>query len=89
MDWNTKIEMVKALNKGNYEQAVSIFSQDENWDSQAIDMFITGFNLSEHRLLEPLKERILNTDSEDLSFRASLRWETIREAFKGNIKFKK
>ena len=89
MDWNTKIEMVKALNNGNYEQAVSIFSQDEDWDSQAIDMFITGFNLSEYRLLEPLKERILNTDSEYLPLRAALRWETIREAFKGNIKFKK
>lgn len=89
MDWNTKIKMVEALNKGNYEQAVSIFSQDKDWDSQAIDMFITGFNLSEHRLLEPLKERILNTDSEYLSSGAALRWETIREAFKGNIKFKR
>ena len=33
--------------------------------------------------------RILNTDSEYLSLRAALRWETVREAFKGNIKFKK
>ena len=89
MDWNTKIEMVKALNKGNYEQAVSIFSKDKDWDYQTIDMFINGFNLSEHRLLEPIKERILNTDSEYLSLRAALRWETVREAFKGNIKFKK
>ena len=40
-------------------------------------------------LIEPLKERILNTDSEYLSLRAALRWETVREAFKGNIKFKK
>lgn len=47
MDWNTKIEMVKALNKGNYEQAVSIFSKDKDWDYQTIDMFINGFNLSE------------------------------------------
>lgn len=86
MDWNTKIEMVKALNKGNYKQAVFIFGQDKDWDPQAIELFITGFNLSEYRLLEPLKERILNTDSEYLSFRATLRWETIKEAFKSNIK---
>ena len=44
MDWNTKIEMVKALNKGNYEEAVSIFSKDKDWDYQTIDMFINGFN---------------------------------------------
>jgi hypothetical protein len=74
MEWNDKIEMAKLLNNGNYAEAVE-FIKDKEMDAQAMDMFITGFNLSQWKLLEPIRNLILSYDSGVLDFRSALRLE--------------
>lgn len=81
MTWDEKIEMVKFLNNGEYEQAVSYISGKEV-DNQAMDMFVTGFDLTKMELLKPLKDFIINFDSGLLDFRSGLRLETMKEYFK-------
>jgi hypothetical protein len=81
MTWDEKIEMVKFLNNGEYEQAVSYISGKEV-DNQAMDMFVTGFDLTKMELLKPLKDFIMNFDSGLLDFRSGLRLETMKEYFK-------
>lgn len=81
MTWDEKVEMVKFLNDGNYEDAVSYISQKEV-DNQAMDMFVTGFSLTKMELLNPIKEFIMNFDSGLLDFRSGLRLETMKEYFK-------
>lgn len=78
MEWNDKIEMVKLLNKNNYAEAVE-FIKDKEMDAQAMNMFITGFNLSQWKLLEPIKSLILSYDSGMLNFRSALRMEFAKE----------
>ena len=80
MTWDEKIEMVKFLNNGEYEQAVSYISGKEV-DNQAMDMFVTGFDLTKMELLKPLKDFIMNFDSGLLDFRSGLRLETMKEYF--------
>ena len=53
MTWDEKVEMVKFLNDGNYENAVSYISEKEV-DNQAMDMFVTGFDLTKMDLLNPI-----------------------------------
>lgn len=72
MEWNDKIEMAKLLNNGNYAEAVE-FIKDKEMDAQAMDMFITGFDLSQWKLLEPIRNLILSYDSGALDFRSALR----------------
>ena len=81
MTWDEKVEMVKFLNNGNYEEAVSYISGKEV-DNQAMDMFVTGFDLTKMELLKPLKDFIMNFDSGLLDFRSGLRLETMKEYFK-------
>lgn len=81
MTWEEKVEMVKFLNDGNYENAVSYISEKEV-DNQAMDMFVTGFDLTKMELLKPLKDFIMNFDSGLLDFRSGLRLETMKEYFK-------
>lgn len=81
MTWDEKIEMVKFLNNGEYEQAVSYISGKEV-DNQAMDMFVTGFSLTKIELLKPIKDFIMNFDSGLLDFRSGLRLETMKEYFK-------
>ena len=81
MTWDEKVEMVKSLNDGNYEEAVSYISGKEV-DNQAMDMFVTGFDLTKMELLKPLKDFIMNFDSGLLDFRSGLRLETMKEYFK-------
>ena len=81
MTWDEKIEMVKFLNNGEYEQAVSYISGKEV-DNQAMDMFVTGFNLTKMELLNPIKDFVLNFDSGLLDFRSGLRLETMKEYLK-------
>ena len=45
MEWNDKIQMAKLLNNGKYAEAVE-FIKDKEIDAQAMDIFITGFDLS-------------------------------------------
>ena len=81
MTWEEKVVMVKFLNDGNYEEAVSYISGKEV-DNQAMDMFVTGFDLTKMELLKPLKDFIMNFDSGLLDFRSGLRLKTMKEYFK-------
>ena len=81
MTWEEKVEMVKFLNDGNYENAVSYISEKEV-DNQAMDMFVTGFDLTKMDLLNPIKDFVMNFDSGLLDFRSGLRLETMKEYFK-------
>ena len=81
MTWDEKVEMVKFLNDGNYEESVSYISGKEV-DNQAMDMFVTGFDLTKMELLKHLKDFIMNFDSGLLDFRSGLRLETMKEYFK-------
>ena len=81
MTWEEKVEMVKFLNDGNYENAVSYISEKEV-DNQAMDMFVTGFDLTKMELLHPIKEFVMNFESGLLAFRSGLRLETMKEYFK-------
>lgn len=83
MTWDEKVEMVNLLNDGNYEEAVSYISKKEV-DSQAMDMFVTGFNLTKMNLLNPIKELIMNFDSGLLDFRSGLRLEIMKQHFEEN-----
>ena len=81
MTWEEKVEMVKFLNDGNYENAVSYISEKEV-DNQAMDMFVTGFDLTKMDLLNPIKDFVMNFDSGLLDFRSGLRLETMKEYLK-------
>ncbi len=78
MEWNDKIEMANLLNNGNYAEAVE-FIKDKELDAQAMDMFITGFDLSQWKLLEPIKSLILSYDSGMLDWSGTLRLELAKE----------
>ena len=81
MTWEEKVVMVKFLNDGNYEEAVSYISGKEV-DNQAMDMFVTGFDLTKMDLLNPIKDFVMNFDSGLLDFRSGLRLETMKEYIK-------
>ena len=81
MTWEEKVEMVKFLNDGNYENAVSYISEKEV-DNQAMDMFVTGFDLTKMELLNPIKDFVMNFESGLLDFRSGLRLETMKEYLK-------
>ena len=81
MTWDEKVEMVKFLNDGNYENAVSYISEKEV-DNQAMDMFVTGFDLTKMDLLNPIKDFVMNFDSGLLDFRSGLRLETMKKYLK-------
>ncbi len=80
MTWEEKVEMVKYLNDGEYENAVTYISGKEV-DNQAMDMFVTGFSLTKMELLNPIKELIMNFDSGLLDFRSGLRLEIMKSNF--------
>lgn len=79
MKWEDKVNMVRLLNNGLYQEAVDLFSKEQDWDEQAVIMFITGFDLTKCNLLEPIKERICNVTTED--FRTAMRLALIQEHF--------
>lgn len=79
MKWENKIEMVRLLNNGYYKDAVEFFGKEEDWDDQAVDMFVTGFDLTQCELLKPIKEKICNVKSEN--FRIAMRLAVIQEYF--------
>lgn len=83
MTWDEKIEMVKFLNNNNYEEAVSYISGKEV-DNQAMDMFVTGFDLTKMELLKPIKDFIMNFDSDLLNFCSGLRLELMKQYFEEN-----
>ena len=50
--------MVSLLSEGKYKEAVDLFAKEQDWDDQAVDMFVTGFDLTHHKLIEPIRERL-------------------------------
>ena len=78
MEWNDKIQMAELLNNGKYAETVE-FIKDKEMDAQAMDMFITGFDLSQCVLLEPIRSLILSYESGMLDFRSALRMELAKE----------
>lgn len=81
MTWDEKVIMVRLLNDGDYKVAVDYLST-KDVDNQAMDMFVTGFSLTEMELLNPVKDLIMNFDSNNLDLRSGIRLETMKEYFK-------
>ena len=81
MTWDEKAIMVRLLNDGDYKAAVDYLST-KDVDNQAMDMFVTGFSLTEMELLNPVKDLIMNFDSNNLDLRSGIRLETMKEYFK-------
>ena len=75
MEWNKKVEMVRLLNNEKYEDAVELFGEEKDWDEQAVEMFILGFDITKCNLLEPIKERLLSLRVCD--FRTAMRLSLI------------
>lgn len=82
MTWDEKIEMVKLLNNDQYKETVE-YVQDKVIDPQAMDMFVTGFDISECELLRPIETIIMTYDLNSLDWRSGLRLETMKEYLKG------
>ena len=82
MIWEDKCKMVSLLNEGKYKEAVDLFAKEQDWDDQAIDMFVTGFDLAHHELIEPIRERlsVVTTDN----CRVAIRLAAIDKLFKYN-----
>lgn len=78
MEWNDKIELCTLLNNENYAEAVE-FIRDKDIDPQAMDMFITDFDLTKFQILQPIKDIILSYDSSKLDWSSSLRLELLKE----------
>lgn len=78
MEWNDKIELCTLLNNENYAEAVE-FIRNKDIDPQAMDMFITGFELTNFQMLQPIKDIILSYDSSKLDWRTSFRLELLKE----------
>ena len=81
MTWDEKVIMVRLLNDGDYKASVDYLST-KDVDNQAMDMFVTGFSLTEMELLNPVKDLIMNFDSNNLDLRTGIRLETMKEYFK-------
>lgn len=78
MEWNEKIELCTLLNNENYAEAVD-FIRNKDIDPQAMDMFITGFDLTKFQMLQPIKDIILSYDSSKLDWRSSFIIELLKE----------
>lgn len=82
MTWEDKIEMVRLFNNGQLEEAISFFGSQEDWDLQAIDMFVTAVDLSKVELCLPLDKRLQKIDASSLpSFRSQLRMAMLQTQF--------
>lgn len=81
MEWNDKVELAKLLNNDKYAEAVD-FIKGKDIDAQAMDMFITGFDLTKIELLQPIKDVILSYDSQLLDWSSAVRLETAKELLK-------
>ena len=78
MEWEEKTKMCKHLNKGEYTEATNLFLRNiETIDDQAIDMFISGIELTKECLSKDMDnhkiiaEKIKDRQSE--SFRTAMR----------------
>lgn len=79
MTLEDKVEMVRQFNNGQLEEAISFFGSQEDWDLQAIDLFVTAIDLSKCELCISLDERIQKINASSLpSFRSQLRLEMLQ-----------
>ena len=76
--------MVSLLNNGKYKEATEMFANETDWDDQAVNMFVTGFDLCKCELLEPIKERLCHWDTDD--FRTAMRLAYIEQQLCGSEK---
>ena len=76
--------MAALLNKEQYKEAVDLMKDEQDWDGQAVDMFITGFDISQSHLCGEIKDRLLEYDSEKLDWRSALRLETLKIELSNN-----
>lgn len=81
MTWDEKVEMVGLLNNGQYEEAVE-YIRDKEIDPQAMDMFVTGFDITEYDLLRPIEDIITSYDSNSLDWRSGVRLGTMKQVLK-------
>ena len=84
MEWNKKRKMVTLLNNEQYKEAVEMMKDEQDWDGQAVDMFITGFDISQSHLCVEIKDRLLEYDSEKLYWRSAIRLETLKIELSNN-----
>lgn len=84
MEWNKKRKMAALLNKGQYKEVVDLMKDEQDWDGQAVDMFITGFDISQSHLCGEIKDRLLEYDSGKLDWRSALRLETLKIELSNN-----
>ena len=75
MNWNDKVELAKALNQERYADAVNIIKEhEEDIDNTDMDMFATGFLLTECELLKPIEHIIRKYENESVGdFRSDMR----------------
>ena len=78
MEWSKKIELCTLLNDEKYADAIE-FIKNEDIDPQAMDMFITGFDLTKYQMLQPIRDIILSYDGSMLDWRSSFRLELLKE----------
>ena len=79
MTWEDKGELVRLLNNGLYKEAVKFFGNEDDWDDQAVSMFVLGFDLSQCELLEPIRDRITEVQTND--FKTAIRLGVIQNYF--------
>lgn len=63
MEWETKVELAKALNNGNNDKVCDIVLNND-MDLQAWDMFLTGMDLRNYEDYPPLIGKIQENKSE-------------------------
>mgnify|MGYP000318977377 CR=1 FL=1 len=63
MEWETKVELAKALNNGDNKKACDIVLNND-MDMQAWDMFLTGMDLRNYEEYRPLLGKIKENKSE-------------------------
>ena len=81
MTWDEKVEMVGLLNNGQYTETVE-YIRNKEIDPQAMDMFVTGFDITEYELLRPIEDIITSYDSNSLDWESGVRLETMKQFLK-------
>ena len=79
MTWDEKVEMVTAFNNDDIDTVIKIFSDANEWDSQALDMFLNSFNILQIEKLLPIKERFIAINVNDIGWRAQVRFDVMKQ----------
>lgn len=81
MTWDEKVEMPGLLNDDRYADAVE-YVREKEIDPQAMDMFVTGFDITEYELLRPIEDIITSYDPNSLDWGSGVRLETMKQFLK-------